>query len=466
MAVISGGLTARESVAGGIMQHGLVWAIEPTVGLAFWDQALSLPMGAHIQAFAQSRDLAPSVLPAARYLENRGAYYDGSFVGEPHHDAGSKPYMLSSDGVAQFAIEGPMTKKVAMSAAGTSTAHLRRMMSLAERDRDVRSGIIKIDSPGGSVAGTDDLAKAVRSFASRKPIYAFAEDFMASAAVWVAAGCTRIFATPTTHIGSIGTILVIPDMSKMAKNAGVEVHVITSDGADYKGAGAPGTAITEKHKAYFRSMVNGMQAHFAGAVSQGRRITPDAIKALAGRMFIAGEAQGLGLIDGIRAYDDAVAELAGTEGTRSRGASKMFSLGGLQAVLPALPVNALGSVLEVSQAALLAACDREGIHTATDLQLACQEARKAREIQKHLMIQVRTGYDALHGPVKGAQYWSSLVQAGQNTLLGLKTASEVLLSDQKAAPAEAIAQEEAWTADDARSAGRAYAEKMCLFDIK
>ena len=121
---------------------------------------------------------------------------------------------------------------------------------------------------------------------------------MASAAFWAACGCTRIYATPTTHIGSVGTILVIPDMSKMAKQMGVDVLVFTNDGADLKGAGTPGTEVTDKHKAYFRGMVNGIQSHFSQAVMDGRSLSKEQIRALAGRVFIADQAQSLGLIDG------------------------------------------------------------------------------------------------------------------------------------------------------------------------
>lgn len=317
-----------ESLASAIVQHGLLWLIEPTVGLSYWESAKAQTLAHHVSQFREDPNTSQAALSAAFYvaggnhdshsslnpedLSARTPYYDGSFIGDRHELASEKPYALNTDGIAQFGIDGPMTKKLSMSAAGTSTVHLRRIVGMASRDPDVKGGLLKVDSPGGSVAGTDDLAKALQAFAAEKPLFGFAEDFTASAGYWAAACCSRIFATDTTHLGSIGTILVIPDMSKMAASAGVEVHVITSDGAKYKGAGTPGAALTAEHLAYFRQMANGMQAFFSGGVSAGRKISADQIKALAGRMFIAAEAKKLGLVDGICSYQDCYDQLVGT----------------------------------------------------------------------------------------------------------------------------------------------------------
>jgi len=295
-----------------IAAQGLIWMIEPSIGLAIWQQRAE-PMAKH-QADFQARGMGDQAIMEKSFLERsfaeaRARYNDGRFVGSKHEAADDKPYALNSDGVMQLAVEGPMTKDVGWSSGGTSTVLTRRLMNLAERDPDVKGAVARFDTPGGSVAGTADCAEAFRSFAAKKPLYCFAEDLMASAGIWVGSACSKIYATPTSQIGSIGTISVIPDMSRMAQNMGVEVLVFTNDGAEMKGAGAPGTPITDAQKAYFRDRINALQSHFTQAIVDGRGLTAAQIKAMGARVFIAADAQQRGLIDGVCSYGDCVAAL-------------------------------------------------------------------------------------------------------------------------------------------------------------
>ncbi len=457
-----------ETVAGGIMAHGLIWAIEQNVGMAYWNEARSLPLAAHVAGFQQNGP-DPSSRPVTGYLESRSAHYGPDFMGQPHAAADTKAFPLSADGVAQFSITGPMTKQVAMSAAGTSTAHLRRIVGLAERDRDVKSGTLKIDSPGGTVAGTDDLAASLRSFAAKKPLYAFCEDLTASAGYWAASQCTRIFATPTTHIGSIGTILVIPDLSKMAEKAGIEILVFTNDGADLKGAGAPGTAITDKHKAYFRGMINGMQAHFTQAIIAGRALNEGQIRALQGRVFIADQAQQRGLIDGISSYGDVV-DLAASSAT----SRKTFALGGLPQIFSGLSLPSLqsrpGVISEDAEGSLLAACARRGIHTEDALDQTAALAQEAQEMQSVLRSKIVTTAHQLYGPMNAARFYPELDSMGLTQLLcqaeTLETAA-FLAARNQSEPEErtdeaGLNASEMELSEAAQEVGRAYAARHAI----
>jgi len=212
------------------------------------------------------------------------------------------------DGIAYLSLVGPMTKKPTSMDSGTSTSYLRRLVRAAQNDEDVKALMIRIDSPGGSVSGTADLAQDVRKCAIKKPVYAYIEDSACSAAYWVASQCTKIFSNDTALIGSIGTYMVLYDMSKAAEADGIEVLVLST--GDFKGAGVPGAAITEDQRTDFMRVVNDLNGHFLGAVAKGRSMTRGAVKELAtGQVWIASDALSKGLIDRVCSMDEAAKEV-------------------------------------------------------------------------------------------------------------------------------------------------------------
>ena len=110
------------------------------------------------------------------------------------------------------------------------------------------------------------------------------------------------------RVGSIGTVSIIEDTSGEAEKAGIKVHVV-STGA-YKGAGAPGTEITEAHLAYAQEMVDDLNSHFLAAINVGRGGKIADLPAVAdGRVHIAAKAWSAGLIDEIGSFGDAVGAL-------------------------------------------------------------------------------------------------------------------------------------------------------------
>jgi len=176
----------------------------------------------------------------------------------------------------------------------------------ALRDPAVSSVFLLIDSPGGEVAGTQELGDAV--FAARgrgKPIHAHISDLGASAAYWVAAQADSISANETAALGSIGVYGVMYDFSTMFEQAGVRTIVVAS--GPYKGAGVFGAEITDDQLLPIREEINGLMETFVGAVSRGRGMDAAMARELAtGRVWLAKEALGLRLIDRIENSDEAL----------------------------------------------------------------------------------------------------------------------------------------------------------------
>lgn len=246
---------------------------------------------------------------AQRLQQEYAARVAGRSRGE---DAEERPYALLGK-VAVLSIEGPLTKKPTCMGwlfGGTSTVQAQRALRQAVRDPEVESICLSIDSPGGQVAGTADLANAVAQAAQRKPVTAYVSDMAASAAYWIACQAQTVVANETALIGSIGTYMVLIDASLMYRMNGMEVVVIGE--GEYKGAGVRGTPITEAQKADFRRTVQELNAQFLAGVGRGRKMTAEQVSTLAdGRVHVGQSAVALGLADEIASWDAVIARLQG-----------------------------------------------------------------------------------------------------------------------------------------------------------
>jgi signal peptide peptidase SppA len=252
----------------------------------------------HMAEF-EARKAAGDVCAVQRYQAA-----DGS-SGSPGSD--KKPYYVS-DGVAVIPITGVMSKEGSPSLGGASTVAIRRQVRIAKADADVKAAVLLIDSPGGDVAGLNDLANDVKSFADVKPMYAYIEDLGASAAYWVASQCNAIYSNSNALIGSIGTMMAIADSSEAADKAGVKVHVLRS--GEHKGIGEPGVPVSQANLDHIQSIVDTFASHFVSAVNRGRNLSLKAGDPPAdGRVLVGAAARNAGLTDGVTSLDNVINKL-------------------------------------------------------------------------------------------------------------------------------------------------------------
>lgn len=211
------------------------------------------------------------------------------------------------EGIATIPIVGP-TMKGDSKFGGTNSLRTRRAVRRAASDASIRGVMLLIDSPGGTVAGTGELATDIAALRKVKPVFAHVEDLGASAAVWAMSQTEFISATATSEIGSIGTVAVIEDSSGAAELAGIKVHVVST--GNFKGALADGVPVTEEVIDAVQQRVDDINEHFMKAVSVGRKMSMSAVRAIAdGRVHIASTAKELGLIDAVMTADQAMAGL-------------------------------------------------------------------------------------------------------------------------------------------------------------
>lgn len=211
---------------------------------------------------------------------------------------------ITSGGIMIIPMEGTMMRGVS-SFGGVSTVQIRRVLRMAASNNQVKGILLRADSPGGTVAGTDELADEIKVVGQIKPIRTHVEGLMASAMFWVGSQSSLVTASKTSQIGSLGTVAVVNDFSEMAKKDGIKVNVIST--GPFKGAFTPGSEVTKAQLDDLQNIVDELNEVFMEAVQDGRGMDAKQVKKLFdGRVHVAGTALKLGLIDSISTFEQAI----------------------------------------------------------------------------------------------------------------------------------------------------------------
>lgn len=227
--------------------------------------------------------------PAEFFARDPGKGLCGEAVAVPEME-------VMDNGIALIPVGGVMGRKLSAFERGSGavdtldvSAELHEALGLDE----VESIVLDIDSPGGMVNGTPELADLVAKVNRTKPVYAFTGGTMASAAYYIAAGAKQIFSTSSANIGSIGVYLPWIDSSGAFYQKGLQVDLIKS--GKFKGAGFPGTSLTPEQRAHLQNRVDSIAAKFKDHVQASRQVSDESMQ---GQVFSASEAFERGLIDG------------------------------------------------------------------------------------------------------------------------------------------------------------------------
>ena len=206
-------------------------------------------------------------------------------------DARSNSLLSVEDGVGVISLQGPMMRnpdlfsRLLFDAVDTDQV-VDAVNEAAERD-DVQAIFLDIDSPGGTVNGTPELAQAVADASSQKFVYAYSGGQMCSAAYWVASQCDAIYASPSARVGSIGVILPYVDDTEALRNEGLKVEVFSA--GKFKSTGTPGVPLTDDQRALLQNDVEEIARDFRAAVLARGRSIPD--EAMEGQSFSTRNAQ-------------------------------------------------------------------------------------------------------------------------------------------------------------------------------
>ena len=218
------------------------------------------------------------------------------------------------DGVAVIPIHGVIGKRMNMFSqisGGASTQLIERDIKAALSDSKVNSILLHIDSPGGTVDGTQNLASVIRDARTQKPVMTFADGTIASAAYWIGSAADGIVAaSDTTQIGSIGVVATHTDYSKAEEAQGIKTTEITA--GKYKRIASSNAPLTKEGKAYIQDQVDQLYTIFVNEVAQNRGADIETVinDMADGRVFLSKQAKERGMVDHIASLETTINNMA------------------------------------------------------------------------------------------------------------------------------------------------------------
>lgn len=172
---------------------------------------------------------------------------------------------------------------------------IREIEDFAGNDH-VKAIVLRIDSPGGSVAPTQEIYDAILEAGKNKKIVASMGSIAASGGYLVACGADRIVANPGTITGSISAVMHFANMQELMRKIGVSASVVKS--GKYKDIGSPVRDMTEEEKMLIQQLVDDVYDQLLDTVSQRRKMPKESVRLLAdGRILTGRQAQKAGLVD-------------------------------------------------------------------------------------------------------------------------------------------------------------------------
>lgn len=297
------------------------------------------------------------------------------------------------DGVAILPIEGVIAKKMNMFSqisGGTSSQMARRSLADANNDPAVHSIILAIDSPGGTVDGTQAFADAVLATRGGKPVVTLASGTMASAAYWFGSAASAAYvADSTTSVGSIGVVTTHVDVSGAEAARGIKTTELSA--GKYKRIASQYGPLSEDGRQSIQDQLDYMYSLFVGAVATNRGVSTEVVLSdmADGRTFIGQQAVDAGLVDGIITLDALVAKLNQERSAKGRAPTPYRA--GQQARTPH-PIQLKGISMNKEQI--------EAEHPQLAAELRADGAKTERERIQSVEAQAIPGHEALIAALK------------------------------------------------------------------
>ena len=189
-----------------------------------------------------------------------------------------------------------------------------------ERDSSVRAVVVRLDSPGGGVAASQEIYEAVRRVRDAgKPVVASLGGVAASGAYYVACAADSIVSNPGTLTGSIGVIMTFPNTEELFRKVGLRFDVVKT--GKFKDIGSMSRPMTDDERRLLEEVLGNVYEQFVDAISEGRGLERAEILPLAdGRIFSGDQALEYGFVDRMGDLNDSIrlaARMAGIEGRPS-----------------------------------------------------------------------------------------------------------------------------------------------------
>ena len=179
------------------------------------------------------------------------------------------------------------------------------LLDIADNDK-IKAVVLRINSPGGSAYGSEQIWKAVSVVKSKKPIVVSMGDYAASGGYYIACNTDRIFAQPTTLTGSIGIFGIFPNIGGLTDKLGIKFDNVKTN--KYSDFGATYRPMNTEERVILQRYINNGYELFTKRCAEGRNMNIDSLKAIAeGRIYSGTDAMQLGLVDEMGGLEEAIA---------------------------------------------------------------------------------------------------------------------------------------------------------------
>ena len=262
----------------------------------------------------------PTLIEARQFSrEEIAPVFSAGMAADPTSASRSK-----AGAIAVLPLQGTISHRMGLMSqisGGTSCEQFTGWLRAALSDPQVKSIIMDIDSPGGTVTGVQELADEIYQGRQQKPIIGVANGMAASAAYYLGSQASELVVSPSGEVGSIGVFAAHEDVSKALEGMGVKTTFISA--GKYKTEGNPYEPLSGEARDAMQAKVDAYYQQFVNAVARGRNTSADQVQSDfgQGRMVMAGPARRAGMVDRVATLDQTLKRL----GARSK--AKMLPSG-------------------------------------------------------------------------------------------------------------------------------------------
>jgi protease IV len=212
---------------------------------------------------------------------------------------GDRESVMGGDGVGIVEVKGLIVD-------GSETI---RQLRVLKKDKRVKAVVLRVDSPGGVVGPSQEIAAQVRDLAKVKRVVVSMGSVAASGGYYISAPATLIFANPGTITGSIGVLMKFSNIEGLMGKVGLKAFTIKT--GKFKDVGSPARTMKPEERAMLQGVIDSTHQQFVRTVAEGRKLPVPTVAAIAdGRIFSGEQALALKLVDRLGTLQDAVEEAA------------------------------------------------------------------------------------------------------------------------------------------------------------
>lgn len=270
----------------------------------------------HLAAYASNSGLIDVQAGHDAFVERVAGIVGAGDNGDGYRGLGWEAYLASArqehamelvgrDRIAVLVANGPIVE----GDPGVHAVGSQRMISLLEQARDddqVKALVLRVDSPGGSAFASEEIRAAVAEFRDTgRPVVVSMSSVAASGGYWISMGADEVWASPASITGSIGVIAMVPTFPRTMDRLGLHTDGVAT--TELAGALRPDRPLTDDAASLVQLLVDGIYGDFVELVSSSREMEEGRVLELAGgRVYSGRGAHGLGLVDELGGFDDAI----------------------------------------------------------------------------------------------------------------------------------------------------------------